>query len=105
MGNTAATLADRLIITNDNPRSELPAEIFKDILEGIPATVIADVVEDRAAAIAFAVQQAAVEDTILIAGKGHEPYQIIGAKRLPFLDYEVARAHLAARSARNAEVQ
>lgn len=104
MGNTAATLADRLIITNDNPRSEQPAEIFKDILEGIAATVVADVVEDRAAAIAFAVQQAAVEDTILIAGKGHEPYQIIGAKRLPFLDYEVARAHLAARAARNAEV-
>ncbi len=105
MGNTVAILADRLVITNDNPRTEAPGDIVQDILGGVPASATVDVIEDRAAAIAYAVQHAAVNDTILIAGKGHEPYQLIAGKKLPFLDYNVAHANLVARAARDGEVQ
>ena len=96
MGETAARLADRQIVTSDNPRSEAPGKIIAEILAGMHPDSIA--IEDRAAAIAYAIAQAADDDLLLIAGKGHETYQQVGVERLPFSDYAVAEALLAAGS-------
>lgn len=93
MGTIARRMADEVVVTSDNPRTEVPEKIIEDILaSGVKARVI-DV--DRRAAIGAAISQAAAEDTIVIAGKGHEDYQIIGKEKLPFSDQEVARAFLA----------
>jgi len=97
MGQTAARLADRPIVTSDNPRSEPPGKIIAEILAGMPDDTKA--IEDRASAIAYAIAQAADDDLVLIAGKGHETHQQIGRQRLPFSDYQVARAILEAGSA------
>ena len=83
MGAVAARLADRLVITDDNPRSEEPAAIVADIMAGVDAAAQAQIVHERAAAIAYAVSQAKVGDVVLVAGKGHELYQQIGAQYLP----------------------
>jgi UDP-N-acetylmuramoyl-L-alanyl-D-glutamate--2,6-diaminopimelate ligase len=99
MGRVAATYADRIYVTSDNPRSESPAAIVAEIETGIGAH--AHVVEvDRRAAILRAIDEAAPGDVVLIAGKGHETYQIIGGQTLPFDDADVARQALAARGAR-----
>jgi len=92
MGKVVARLADRAVITNDNPRSESPVGIIAAVAAGMstPATVI----EDRATAIAWAIGEAAPEDTVLIAGKGHEDYQIIGDQRIDLSDYQTAWACL-----------
>ena len=95
MGGVAERLADRVLVTSDNPRSEAPQAIIDDILAGM---VHAEVELDRAAAIRRAIADAAPEDVILLAGKGHEPYQDMGGVRLPFSDVEQARAALAARA-------
>ena len=96
MGRVAATLADRVVVTSDNPRTESPLSIIDEILSGIDKdNVVA--IEDRAAAIAHAISEAAGKDIVLIAGKGHEAYQLIGNRKLPFLDYDVARGNLLAR--------
>lgn len=92
MGKIVSRLADRAIVTNDNPRGELPGEIIADVLAGMDDGALA--IEDRAAAIAQAIHDAEASDIILIAGKGHEDYQIIGDKRLDFSDYEVSRASI-----------
>ncbi len=92
MGKTAAALADRLIVTSDNPRDEDPAAIIADITEGIAGQH--DVVEDRAEAIERAISEARPGDVIVIAGKGHETHQIVGDRRLPFSDEAVARMAL-----------
>lgn len=97
MGAAAAKYADHAVITNDNPRSENPGEIFADILNGMPKDTT--VIESRAAAIAYAISKAAIDDLVLVAGKGHEDYQIIGDERLPFSDYRSVLANLAARQA------
>ncbi len=94
MGAVAARLADRVVITSDNPRKESPAAIMAAIAQGAGAG--ANCIEDRAEAIRFAIANAAIEDTVLIAGKGHERYQITGEQRLPFSD--AAQARLALRS-------
>lgn len=96
MGAVAARLADRVVLTSDNPRSESPAQILNDIRAGITA---ADVVieSDRAAAIAYAIDNAQHGDVILLAGKGHEDYQLVGSETRPFNDVAVARAALFAR--------
>jgi UDP-N-acetylmuramoyl-L-alanyl-D-glutamate--2,6-diaminopimelate ligase len=86
MGQVAAQFADRLVVTSDNPRSEDPAAIVEDILAGIE--VAADVETERGAAITLAVQSATAGDCVLVAGKGHETYQEIGSRRLPFSDVE-----------------
>ncbi|MBU3915536.1 UDP-N-acetylmuramoyl-L-alanyl-D-glutamate--2,6-diaminopimelate ligase [bacterium] len=88
MGKIAANLADVYIITSDNPRSEDPEAIIKDILDGVPfGTGSKCVVEpDRRQGIYKALEMASEGDAVLIAGKGHEDYQIIGKKRLKFLD-------------------
>jgi UDP-N-acetylmuramoyl-L-alanyl-D-glutamate--2,6-diaminopimelate ligase len=97
MGEVAAQLADRVYVTSDNPRTEDPQAIVDAIAIGIGNR--AHVIEvDRARAIARAIAEARPRDTVLIAGKGHEAYQIIGADVLPFDDVAVAREALAARA-------
>ena len=96
MGRVAERRADRLVITNDNPRGESPAAIIANIMTGISRVDHATVIEDRAAAIAWAIREANELDTILIAGKGHENYQLIGGERRDFADYAAAAVNLAA---------
>ena len=98
MGAVAATAADRLVLTSDNPRSEDPDAILTEIAAGIPAVSRdrATVIADRRAAIGHAIARAEATDTVLIAGKGHERWQEIAGVRWPFDDAEVARAALAA---------
>lgn len=96
MGEVAARLADRVLVTSDNPRGEDPLEIISQIEKGIAKAH--DVEADRALAIDQAVRAAALDDVLLIAGKGHEDYQEIAGKRLPFSDAAVARAALAKRA-------
>ncbi|MCY7275673.1 MAG: UDP-N-acetylmuramoyl-L-alanyl-D-glutamate--2,6-diaminopimelate ligase, partial [Phormidesmis sp. CAN_BIN44] len=100
MGNIAATLADQVIVTSDNPRTEDPARILADVVEGIPDSVQALVLSDRAAAIRTAILQAKPGDGVLIAGKGHEDYQILGTEKIHFDDREQARAALTERFAK-----
>ena len=90
MGAAAERLADRVIITNDNPRTEDPDRIIADILAGMRQPAAATVIQDRRAAIRHALTQAQAGDLVLIAGKGHEDYQIVGTKRSPFSDRAVA---------------
>ena len=94
MGAAAARLADQVILTSDNPRSEDPAAILREIEAGVRGASNVRTIADRALAIAAAIDLAAAGDALLIAGKGHETYQIIGARTLPFDDREVARAAL-----------
>jgi UDP-N-acetylmuramoyl-L-alanyl-D-glutamate--2,6-diaminopimelate ligase len=93
MGEAASRLADHVIVTSDNPRSEAPGAIIDQILAGISGD--AEAIEDRQVAIFSAVHQALPGDVVLLAGKGHETYQEIAGVRHPFSDGEVARAALA----------
>jgi UDP-N-acetylmuramoyl-L-alanyl-D-glutamate--2,6-diaminopimelate ligase len=95
MGAIADELADQIILTDDNPRSENPAAITKAILKGIK-THAARVINDRGAAIATAIKEARSGDLVLIAGKGHEDYQIYGESRRSFSDRDEALRHLGA---------
>ena len=96
MGKVAARLADRLVVTSDNPRSEDPRAIIDEIMQGVGGASDAAVSDpDRRAAIRRAVAEARRGDIVLIAGKGHEGYQEIGATRQPFSDAAVAREALA----------
>jgi UDP-N-acetylmuramoyl-L-alanyl-D-glutamate--2,6-diaminopimelate ligase len=88
MGAVAARLAERVIVTDDNPRSEDPAAIRRDILAGAPD---AFEVPGRREAIAAAVAEAGADDIVLLAGKGHEQGQVVGDRVLPFDDVAVAR--------------
>jgi UDP-N-acetylmuramoyl-L-alanyl-D-glutamate--2,6-diaminopimelate ligase len=96
MGSVAERCADRVLVTSDNPRSEEPAAIIADIVAGMSRP---EVEIDRATAIRRAVLEADVRDVVLLAGKGHEPYQDMGSVRLPFSDVEQAGAALAQRRA------
>ncbi len=98
MGKIAADLADQVIVTSDNPRTEDPQRILQDILAGIPAAVQPLVEVDRAIAIRTAILQAKPGDGVLIAGKGHEDYQIFGTEKVHFDDREQARAALGDRA-------
>ena len=98
MGAVAARLADAVLVTSDNPRSEDPLAIISQIEKGMPGGHRVE--PDRARAIEDAVRSAAAADVVLIAGKGHEDYQEIAGKRLPFSDAAVARAALARRGAK-----
>jgi len=88
MGYIAATTADKILITNDNPRHESEKEIIMDILSGIPSEYRDRILieADREQAIRYAIEHAALTDLVLIAGKGHEDYQQIGAHRNFFSD-------------------
>jgi UDP-N-acetylmuramoyl-L-alanyl-D-glutamate--2,6-diaminopimelate ligase len=101
MGQCAAAGADRLVLTTDNPRSEAPLAIIEQIAQGVPHGVAAEKFIDRAAAIAHAIGAADARDVVLIAGKGHEDYQIVGQVRTAFSDLDQAAAALARRSARH----
>jgi len=91
MGQAADNYADQIILTNDNPRSEEPISIIQDIVEGIGESSNYSVETDRKEAIEIACQAANESDIILIAGKGHENYQVIGSQRYPFSDIECVK--------------
>lgn len=92
MGATAERLADRVIVTDDNPRTEDPERIIRQILHGMTDPAAVTVIRDRRAAIVHALAEAQAGDLVLIAGKGHEDYQIVGTERLPFSDRATAQA-------------
>ena len=96
MGSAASRMADLTVVTSDNPRSEDPMAIIDEILSGV-SDGDRDRVEiepDRAAAIRRGISLAEPGDMVIVAGKGHETYQLIGNEELPFDDREVARAIL-----------
>jgi UDP-N-acetylmuramoyl-L-alanyl-D-glutamate--2,6-diaminopimelate ligase len=94
MGEIAARLADAVVVTSDNPRTEDPSQILNDVLAGIPQRDTVDVEVDRARAIARAIASAGADDLVLIAGKGHEDYQILGTTKIHFDDREEAEKAL-----------
>ncbi len=95
MGQIAANLADQVVVTSDNPRTEDPQQILDDILAGIDQTAIAPYVEpDRQAAIHHTIRSAQAGDIVVIAGKGHEDYQILGTTKIHFDDREEAQLAL-----------
>jgi UDP-N-acetylmuramoyl-L-alanyl-D-glutamate--2,6-diaminopimelate ligase len=90
MGRIAATLADLAVATSDNPRTENPDAIIDDVeqgMGGVPHLRITD----RLKAIHTALSEARAGDTLLLAGKGHETYQVIGTDKLPFDEREIVR--------------
>jgi UDP-N-acetylmuramoyl-L-alanyl-D-glutamate--2,6-diaminopimelate ligase len=110
MGAVAARLSDVVVVTSDNPRSENPEQIIEEIKRGIllpgdrvppkgqaPKGPVCLSIVDRRGAIERAIRDAGAGDLVLIAGKGHEKYQEVGDRRLPFDDVEIARAALAQR--------
>jgi len=99
MARVVAELADRFVITSDNPRTEDPLAILRDIEAGLSADDLTrgTTEPDRAAAIQHAIEQLKPHDALVIAGKGHEDYQIIGREKIHFDDTEVARAALSRR--------
>jgi len=97
MGEIAAELADDIVITDDNPRTESPEAIAAGIVAGIPAGHAYRVEHDRGRAIRDALLDAQPQDVVMIAGKGHEDYQLYGRERRAFSDQDVVRAALAAR--------
>lgn len=94
MAAVVEKLSDYFIVTSDNPRTEKPAQIFEDIQKGIRGKKEYEVIEDRRHAIEKAIRTAKSHDIVLLAGKGHETYQIIGKKRIHFDDREEARKAL-----------
>ncbi len=95
MAAMAAKYSDFLIVTSDNPRTEEPAAIIKDILVGLEGTKVPyEVIENRREAIGYAVKNAKPDDIILLAGKGHEDYQIIGKERFPFDEKAIVKEFL-----------
>lgn len=95
MGAIAERLADRVVVTSDNPRGEEPRAIIDQIVAGMQTTPTIEA--DRAAAIHAAIAAADVHDVILLAGKGHEPYQEIAGVRIPYSDVDTAKSALARR--------
>ena len=98
MGKAACKQSDHVIVTSDNPRTEEPVNIINDILEGIAEYKGLYAVEaDREKAIALAIGMAGENDIVVLAGKGHEDYQIIGTARHHFDDRESALKYIALR--------
>ncbi|MTI99991.1 MAG: UDP-N-acetylmuramoyl-L-alanyl-D-glutamate--2,6-diaminopimelate ligase [Marinobacter adhaerens] len=94
MAREAEKLADRVVVTDDNPRSEDPKAIAQDILAGFTDGAQVTVIHDRAEAIQSAIRSATPNDLVLIAGKGHEAYQEIAGQKYPFSDAEQVRHNL-----------
>jgi UDP-N-acetylmuramoyl-L-alanyl-D-glutamate--2,6-diaminopimelate ligase len=90
MGRIAATLADLAIVTSDNPRRESPDLIIDEVEQGM-GTTPHQRFTDRRAAIAAALNAARERDTVLLAGKGHETYQVIGTEKVPFDEASIVR--------------
>jgi UDP-N-acetylmuramoyl-L-alanyl-D-glutamate--2,6-diaminopimelate ligase len=86
MGEVAADLADRIVLTDDNPRGEDPAAIVREIRAGVGEHPRVSVIHDRRAAIKTAIDRARPGDVVLVAGKGHESEQIVGDERRAFSD-------------------
>jgi UDP-N-acetylmuramoyl-L-alanyl-D-glutamate--2,6-diaminopimelate ligase len=97
MARAAECQSDNIVITTDNPRSEDPTQIIEQILAGLDHPGKAVAIEDRAAAIAWAIGNAADDDVVLVAGKGHETFQEANGERVAISDYALARQALAAR--------
>ena len=91
MGKIAQELADYVMITSDNPRTEDPEAIIQDILQGMFPDQQVDSLLDRKAAIAHAITLSQPGDTLVIAGKGHENYQVIGTQKFDFDDRQIAK--------------
>lgn len=102
MAEVAERLADRVLVTDDNPRGEDPLRIFDDIRPGFSTAANASFIAGRGAAIAELIAGAALDDVVVLAGKGHEDYQEIKGERQPFSDLEQAAQALAAWEAHNA---
>ena len=96
MAAVTEQLADFIIVTSDNPRTEIPEDIIDEIITGFekPVSEKIAVEADRKKAIQFAIKTAGKDDIVLIAGKGHENYQIIGTQKFAFSDKEVAEEYL-----------
>jgi UDP-N-acetylmuramoyl-L-alanyl-D-glutamate--2,6-diaminopimelate ligase len=94
MGAIAERVADRVIVTDDNPRREDGDAIVAEIMAGFHSRERVKVERDRAKAVALAVQGAAAGDVVLLAGKGHENYQVVGERELPYSDRDMAAALL-----------
>jgi len=99
MAAVAQRYAGAIVLTSDNPRDESPATILAQMASGLSSQSRAMQIEDRAQAIAYAIQQAKSQDVVLLAGKGHEDTQEIRAQKLPFSDLAHARSALATRAA------
>ncbi|AIE72909.1 MULTISPECIES: UDP-N-acetylmuramoyl-L-alanyl-D-glutamate--2,6-diaminopimelate ligase [unclassified Synechocystis] len=97
MGNIAAQLSDLAVVTSDNPRTEDPEQILADVVQGIAPDAKPWIIGDRATAIQKAIREAQPGDGVLIAGKGHEDYQILGTEKIHFDDREQAREALTLR--------
>jgi UDP-N-acetylmuramoyl-L-alanyl-D-glutamate--2,6-diaminopimelate ligase len=102
MAQVAERLADRVLVTDDNPRSEDPLRIFDDIRAGFSSAANATFVAGRGAAIAQLIASASLDDVVVLAGKGHEDYQEIDGERQPFSDLQQAEQALAIWGAANA---
>jgi len=94
MGHTACTQADFVFLTNDNPRCEDPQQIFNDILAGMKGKTNYKMMPDRKEAIEAALRAAQADDIVIIAGKGHEDYQLVGTEKRHFSDQETVRKFL-----------
>ncbi len=94
MAQAVEQFATHAIVTDDNPRTENPDAITKQIISGFSTDAVYTLIHDRKEAIEYAIQNAAAEDIVLLAGKGHETVQIINNEHLPFDDYEIANAYL-----------
>jgi len=94
MGDVAGRLADRVVVTSDNPRSENPRAIIDEVMAGVGSRRAATVEPDREQAIVLALHEAEPGDVVVIAGKGHETTQTIGERVLPFDDRQVTRSQL-----------
>jgi UDP-N-acetylmuramoyl-L-alanyl-D-glutamate--2,6-diaminopimelate ligase len=103
MGRIGAELSDLVIITSDNPRTEDPQKIIDDIVSGLPEGSSYEVEPDRERAIEKAIQASDEGDLIVVAGKGHEDYQILGTRKIHFDDREIVRKLLG--DIANAEAQ
>jgi UDP-N-acetylmuramoyl-L-alanyl-D-glutamate--2,6-diaminopimelate ligase len=99
MGLVASKLADKVYVTDDNPRNENPALIRKDLIDWCPEAIE---VSDRAEAIFRAIKESELGDIVIIAGKGHENVQIIGSQQFPFNDFE--NASIAIATIKNTEI-
>ena len=100
MGRIASRLSDLVILTSDNARTEDPDAILEQILRGIDKEEPYVVIKDRRLAISYAIENARAGDILLLAGKGHEEYEIRGKSRLPFSEREIVAECLARRKER-----
>jgi UDP-N-acetylmuramoyl-L-alanyl-D-glutamate--2,6-diaminopimelate ligase len=94
MGAIAESQADEVILTNDNPRSEDPEQILTEIKQGMANPDACHTQADRQQAIANAISQARMGDVVLVAGKGHETWQQLGAEKIPFSDIDEVKSQL-----------